>query len=315
MGVVRERALNMNGRKQLRILLVLGLLAGTAGAHASQAVCINGNTAADELLPLDRVTVAGAVERPIRIGRGSLEGGVRVNDAIEQAGGLTRDAYAIGAFLFRRIPSLATAPRGSSAYADLSAGALEALQIAMAGPYADEVRDALIDVLRRDRGFVRMPVAADAAMQRRFPERNPILKHGDVLYIPQRTGNIAVLGAVSAPGYTTFETGSLVEDYIEGAGGLLGGARLAVAGVYLPSGELRPLDQSPWKYQPQNVPPGSIVVVPYRNESLQRYARDARAARTLPRVTATADGGGGEDGQVASLLPPLAEATTQCPAP
>ena len=121
-------------------------------------------------------------------------------------------------------------------------------------------------------------------------------------------------GPAQGHSFVDFETGKLVEDYIEGAGGLLGGARLEVAGVYLPSGELRPLDQSPWKYQPQNVPPGSIVVVPYRNESLQRYARDARAARMLPRVTATADGGG-EDGEVASLLPPLAEATTQCPAP
>ena len=299
-----------------RLFALCGALVLVTGAvNASQAVCVTGSMATSELLPADKVTVAGMVERPSRIDMDSRPSAIRVSDAIEISGGLSRDAYALGSFLLRRIPPLSTAPRGGIAYADLSAGALEALQVAMAGPYEGEVRDALIEVLRRDRGFVRLPVAVDAAMQRRFPERNPILKPGDVLYVPQRTGNVAVLGAVSAPGYVSFQTGTLVDDYIEQSGGLLDGASLEAAGVYLPSGELRSLALSPWKYKPQNVPPGSIVVVPYRNESLQRYARDARAARVLPRVVASEDGAVTDTGAVDALLPPLAEASTSCPAP
>lgn len=278
------------------------------------AYCVTG-VQTEIALPPDAITVAGALsERSTTFVTPGPDGSLSIADAVARAGGLREDAYPLGAILLRRIPPLATAPRGGMAYADLSAGAMEALQIAMTGPFGGDTRKALIDVLRRERGFIRLPVAVDPAMRRRFPERDHRLQAGDVLYVPQRPGTVSVIGAVSAPGTVRFSTGRLVEDYLEAAGGLLEGARLEAAGVYLPSGQLRPLALSPWKYQPQDIPPGSVVVIPYREESLQRYARDAQATLALHNLQRREDiQDGTSSGQ--SLLPPLAEATMSCPAP
>jgi len=296
----------------------LNVAAGALGAcfaTSAATYCVTG-VQTEAVLPLDAVTVSGALDGQsttyVPVGAG---GSVTISQAIERAGGFREDAYPLGAMLLRRIPPLSVAPRGGMAYADLSAGALEALQIAMTGPFGGNTRKALVDVLRRERGLVRLPVAVDPAMRRRFPERDLPLQAGDVLYVPQRPGTVAVIGAVSAPGTVRFSTGRLVEDYLDEAGGLLDGARLEHAGVVLPSGQLRELALSPWKYQPQDIPPGSVVVVPYKNESLQRYARDAQATLALHTLQRRDEGNANVEGQVQALLPPLAEATMSCPAP
>lgn len=286
---------------------------GLSSVQPVDAYCVGG-VETDAALPRHAITVAGAIGGRSPTYVQPTAEGVSIAEALEQAGGLSRDAYPLGALLFRRLPEMATAPRGSQSYVDLSAGALEALQIVISGPASGTARDALVDVLRRDRGFARLPVAVDMPTRRRFPDRDLLLRQGDVLFIPQRPGLVAVIGAVKSPGAVAFSTGDLADDYLARAGGLLEGASQEAAGVYLPSGELRELAISPWKYQPQNVPPGSVIVVPYRNESLQRYARDVRARLTLNRLTAADDQDGDAEG-AAALLPPLAEATTSCPAP
>lgn len=277
------------------------------------AYCVAG-VETDAALPRQEITIAGAIAGSSPTHVLARAEGMPISEALKQAGGLRRDAYPLGALLFRRLPEMATAPRGSQSYADLSAGAMEALQIVISGPPSGAARDALVDVLRRDRGFARLPVAVDMPTRRRFPERDVLLRAGDVLFIPQRPSNVAVIGAVKSPGAIAFSTGALADDYLDRAGGLLEGASMESVGVYLPSGGLRELAVSPWKYQPQNVPPGSIIVVPYRNESLQRYARDARAQLALNELMAADGDRGGREG-AAALLPPLAEATTACPAP
>lgn len=301
-------------RRRSTWLTVAAVVWGALFSTGAAAYCVTG-VDTEVALPSDAVTVAGALggQSTAFVPVGD-NGSVSIAAAIQRAGGLREDAYPLGAILLRRIPPLSVAPRGGMAYADLSAGAMEALQIAMTGPFGGETRKALIDVLRRERGFMRMPVAVDPAMRRRFPERDLPLQAGDVLYIPQRPGTVAVIGAVSAPGTIRFSTGRLVEDYLEEAGDLLDGARLEHAGVYLPSGQLRELALSPWKYQPQDIPPGSVVIVPYKNESLQRYARDAQATLALHALQRRDDSGNAY-GQMQALLPPLAEATMSCPAP
>lgn len=281
-------------------------------AQAS-AQCVNAGSAAERFFPQPVITVTGAVGESLRIPADQAGDGIKASDALERAGGLRDDAYALGAILLRPLPKLATAPRGSAAHLDLAAGALEALQVAMSAAGTQAERDALIESLRKSRRYTRLPVVVDEAMRRRFPQRDLVLAPGDVLYIPARPATVTVIGAVASPGMREFRSGDLVGDYLERSGGLLSGARKGNAAVYLPDGELRPLSLAYWKYKPQNVPPGSIVIIPYRNESLQRYARDAHANLALAMRAADEAGEPSSARDAASLLPPPATATTACP--
>lgn len=294
------------------LIVFPALLAALGFAAQGRAQCVNAG-AAEQYFPRPVITVTGAVRESVRIPADQTGGSIKASEALERAGGLRDEAYALGAMLLRPLPKLATAPRGSVAHLDLAAGALEALQVAMSGAGTEAERSALIESLRKRRQYARLPVVVDEAMRRRFPRRDLKLLPGDVLYIPARPATVTVIGAVSSPGMREFRSGDVVDDYLERSGGLLGGARKGNAAVYLPDGELRPLSLAYWNYKPQNVPPGSIVIVPYRNESLQRYARDAHANLALAMRAAEEAGGPSSARDAASLLPPPPAATTACP--
>ena len=97
------------------------------------AYCVAG-VETDAALPRQEITIAGAIAGSSPTHVLARAEGMPISEALKQAGGLRRDAYPLGALLFRRLPEMATAPRGSQSYADLSAGALEALQIVISGP-------------------------------------------------------------------------------------------------------------------------------------------------------------------------------------
>lgn len=284
-----------------RSLLHRGLLYVLAGLLVPSGVlafCLQPTSGSP--LAKDAITVIGAVEQAGIVG----SKGARVDDAIADAGGLREDAYPLGAMLYRRLPD----ERGDSATAgverDLVAGALDGLQVALSGPFGGERRARLIAELRTEGRFMRVPVAADAALQRRFPERNPALAPGDVLFLPTRPETVTVIGAVRSPGQMAFHSGATADDYLEQAGGWLPGARRQRSAVYLPDGKLRDLSLSFWNYKPTAVPPGSIIVVPYRDESLQKYARDMLGASMFAELAQRQKSGdSAEKDPAMSMLP------------
>lgn len=283
-------------------LLRWGLLYAVVGVFlpsGAWAFCLQP-TSGSPLSP-DAVTVIGAVKQS---GATSAGEGARVADAIADAGGLHEDAYPLGAMLFRRLPEERGDFATAAAERDLVAGALDGLQVALSGPFGDERRTRLIGELRTDKRFMRLPVAVDTALQRRFPERNPVLAPGDVLFVPARPDTVTVIGAVRSPGQVAFRSGAMADGYVEEAGGWLPGARRQRSAVYLPDGKLRELSLNFWNYQPTAVPPGSIIVVPYRDESLQKYARDMLGASMLAELAQQQEAGDGEtDSAAISMLP------------
>lgn len=260
--------MNISRLRAVALAVPLLLSAGAASAFCLQPT-------AGSPLSAGEVTVIGAVEQP---GAHPPESGLRVSDVTAAAGGLREDAYPLGAMLFRRLPEARGSMNDAMVERDLTAGALDGLQVALAGPYGDERRKRLISELRVGKRYLRVPVAADPALQRRFPERDALLAPGDVLFIPERPTTVTVIGAVRSPGKLAFSSGNMADDYVDEAGGWLPGARKQRSAVYLPDGKLRQLSMNFWNYEPTAVPPGSIIVVPYRDESLQKYAREMLGA-------------------------------------
>lgn len=288
------------------VALTLLLAPGVAAGYCLQA-------SGDEPLSTTGVSIIGAVEEP-----GVLEGlsDQRVGDAIDAAGGLREDAYPLGAMLLRRLPEARGRMSDAMIERDLAADALDGLQVALSGPNDDARRMRLVAELRAGGRYARVPVAVDAALQHRFPERNVRLAPGDVLFVPARPTTVTVIGAVRSPGQFAFATGSMADNYVEEAGGWLPGARKKRSAVYLPDGTLRELSMNFWNYEPTAVPPGSIIVVPYRDESLQKYARKMLGASMFAELAQRQKEADAEaaDGEALSLLPqdPATEYRTYC---
>lgn len=217
-----------------------------------------------------------------------LQPGTRVS-AVLRDHPLRRDAYALGAALYRpgASPEAATPVEGQVSRAQLSA-----LQLMLSRADNDACGSALVDRLAARHSLLRLPVAVDSVTRRRHPDRDVVLAPGDILVVPSRPSAVMVAGAVRAPGAVRFESGSAIEDYVREAGGWASGARRGQTIVYLPQGELRPLSAGIWNYQRENVPPGSIIVVPARGLSAADAVQgmlDARAPSTGRGVVSEAD--------------------------
>lgn len=232
---------------RLALGLTVMLACGNAAASACDVAVLQSHFASGA------VHLVGAVAEP---GAVVPDDGARASDVIKQAGGLVDGAFPLGAVLLR--PSTGVASGAARGMARTST----ATQIAMGASGSDAILDAARDALATDGCLMRVPVAVDAVTRMRDPDADAVLQGGDVLFVPYRAGSVAVVGAVSEPGLVDFEPGATVAAYIERAGGWASGAHRGEVTVYLPQGSARPLHPNPWHYQPENVPPGSVIRVP-----------------------------------------------------
>ncbi len=245
----------------------------------------SGNLAAVRLAPRDSIRIPrGFSDRdtgPVRVlgevmrpGVYDIKRGERLSDVIARAGGLTQQAYAYGA-VFTRESARARQQEGfaraareiETALMTMASGAVQPGAPA-AGARGENLGDAiragreLAQGLRQAPAAGRMVIEANPAMLVGRPELDILLEPGDLLVIPKRPSDVAVVGTVLNPGALQFETGQRASDYVRAAGGL---GRFADAGrafVVLPNGMARPARISGWNLSNDPVPPGSLVVVP-----------------------------------------------------
>jgi protein involved in polysaccharide export with SLBB domain len=194
------------------------------------------------------VAIAGQVAYP---GRYALRSRAeRLTDLIGRAGGLTRDAYAGGAELYRN------------------------------GQREDGSRLRVVDRLERN-GAERADTAAIApelarrvgidlprAIARPDARENLILRAGDSVWVPEYDPTVRVLGAVNAPSSVLHRPGWNLDDYVAAAGGYSRGSDRAKAYVVQPGGRLQSVARR--FLFPDGVPapqPGAVVFVPDRDPS------------------------------------------------
>jgi protein involved in polysaccharide export with SLBB domain len=217
------------------------------------------------------VEVTGEVQFP---GSFHLLRGERLSSVLQRAGGLTKQAYPIGAIFLR--PSVASVreaayqreaddlqkqlvasvAQGGSALATAN-GAQGGLSAEAAGFVAEVIRQ-----LRTKPADGRMSVLAEPAAIAADPQADIELQPGDRLVIPTRPSEVDVTGEVLNPGSFRFSSQLDVADYINLSGGYDRYADEDRIFVINPDGTSRRVSDDLFNYEPSKLAPGSVVVVP-----------------------------------------------------
>ncbi len=200
-----------------------------------------------------RIVLTGQVRFP---GVYSLQSRTdRLTDLIDRAGGLTREAYPLGAALFRRSSALRSQEElikrltltDTSGLADTSASTL--------GIHLAE----------------RVGLDLPRALGNRADRENVILAAGDSLHIPEFDPTVRILGAVNAPTTLVHRQGWDVDDYVDAAGGYSRQADRGRAYLVQPSGSVESVKRRFLLPDSKPTPsPGAVVFVPERDPAERR---------------------------------------------
>jgi protein involved in polysaccharide export with SLBB domain len=213
------------------------------------------------------IVVQGEVRFP---GAFDMTRGERLSEALQQAGGLTQEAYPYGAVFLRR--SAAQLQKlGYERSADdiqkqlmMAVAAGAAPNAVNSGPTGEAAvfLQGLVQQLHNTQASGRVTVIADPATLATHPEDDIVLQPGDFLYIPQRPSSVTVVGEVLNPGSYPQKADRTVEDYIELAGGYGRYADDSYVYVVNPDGSSRPVQSSLFHFGSDRLAPGSLIVVP-----------------------------------------------------
>lgn len=229
---------------------------------------------------LGRVTIMGEVKYP---GTFDIRRGERLSSVLARAGGLTDQAYPLGAVFTRRSAAVAelqanlkearelqtalvaVAQRGSftSNVTPTSATPTAATTVQSTSNTSDLINNLILE-LRTTPAIGRITVTADPAVLQVHPETDIVMEGGDQLYIPKRPSTVTVTGEVLNTGSFAYRNELRVQDYIDLAGGTRETADESRIFIVLPDGTARPVQESWLSFTSSSniIPPGSTVVVP-----------------------------------------------------
>jgi protein involved in polysaccharide export with SLBB domain len=219
-----------------------------------------------------RITIMGEVRYP---GTFDVKRGERLSEVLARAGGLTNEAYPLGAIFTRRTAAIAETEANQREAKELEVALAAAAQrgsftsnvsgsnLGGGGPTAADVVNKLIDELRSAPALGRITVTADPAVLQVHQEQDIALEGGDTLYIPKRPSTVTVTGEVLNNGSFAYHNELTVKDYVAMAGGTRETADEDRMFVVLPDGSARPVEDSWLSFNSNNlIPPGATIVVP-----------------------------------------------------
>ena len=197
----------------------------------------------------------------------SVSSGERLSSVIRRAGGLTENAYPLGAAFTRKSVAISqklsfdrSADFIEQSIADtLISGSIEGISIEAMAPISN-----LIERLRQIEPQGRLIIQSDPYLIKENPELDLLLQDGDVLFIPKRPNSITVVGEVRTPSTHTFISGNKSTEYILSSGGFKDSADEDALFLLLPNGESRELTTRKLYKRKNSVDilPGSTIVVP-----------------------------------------------------
>lgn len=217
--------------------------------------------------------------------------GERLSQLVKRAGGLTANAYPYGAVFTRVTARTAERESYQRAATDLQEAMVTAVTSGALGKDASnsaQFLGAVIARLQSAEAVGRVVIEADPAILEARPEIDPIVEPGDLLVMPKRPISVTVIGQVLNPGSQAFTPGASLKDYIERAGGYSQAADDDRVFVILPNGTAQKLKASFWNYKAQDIPPGSVVVVPRDAAPFNLVAFSERIFGLLSNLAVTA---------------------------
>ncbi len=234
------------------------------------------------------VKISGELKFP---GSYGILRGERLSQLIQRAGGLTSDSYAYGAIFTRISARRAEEESYRRAASDLQEAAVTALTsgaLGKDGQVSAQFLGTVAQRLQDAKAIGRVVIEADPTVLQARPEIDPILEPGDVLLVPKRPISVTVIGQVLNPGSQAFAPGSALRDYVDRAGGYSQAADEGRVFVILPNGTAQKFKTSFWNYKAQDIPPGSLIVVPRDAAPFNGLAFSERIFGVLSNLALTA---------------------------
>ena len=235
------------------------------------------------------VTVSGEVARP---GRYYVQPGTPLASVLDQAGGLTPQAYVYGTVFTR--DSVRETQRLSyrRAISDLEL-ALKAQPLTNASqsttidPSRLQAVQSIVDQLRRREPDGRMVLNVTTA-DRNLPGA-VVVENNDSIYVPPQPVTVGVFGAVPSPASFEYVRGETIGDYLRQAGGFQKIADKSKIFVVRANGTLIARDSGRGDVMRAKALPGDLIFVPINASRGEFWARlrDIASAIT-PLVVTTA---------------------------
>jgi protein involved in polysaccharide export with SLBB domain len=168
----------------------------------------------------------------------------RLSDLVRKSGGALSSAYLQGAKLIRKRAE------------DEQTRAQSALRLTqMSG--RDSLSSAALNVAQN----YSVGIELDKALAYPGSDYDLVLTDGDVLFVPEYVGTVAVSGAVLFPNTVSYREGMSIKDYIDQAGGYAHRARKKAQIVVYMNGTI---SRVRWSGKAR-IAPGCEIVVPYKS--------------------------------------------------
>lgn len=231
----------------------------TAGDGRTGGIAGSGSTAGDgsfTLKPFDVVTIRTSPgyekQKPVAVLGEVLFPGVyalvgreeRLSDLVNKSGGALSTAYLKGAKLVRKKDE-DEQTRAQSVLKLTQIGGLDSISLANLN----------VDV------NYSVGIELDKALAYPGSDYDLVLTEGDVLFVPQYVGTVAISGAVLFPNTVSYREGANISDYIDQAGGYAHRARRRAKIVVYMNGTIarvKSMDKT-------KITPGCEIVVPYKS--------------------------------------------------
>ena len=222
----------------------------------------------------------------------------RISDVIKRAGGFTRYAYPLGAFLIRtekatgieqRLNNL-TKENTKKQLQSKKDNQLDATLLKTAGAAATGLaeKDSLqkstqVEKIYSNEGVVGINLAE--IMKHPGSKSDFFLEEGDNIYIPRELQTVRVMGEVLFPTYVGYQKGMSLGKYINNAGGFSLQAEKKKVFVLYANGTAKSTSRFMWIRSYPKIQPGARIVVPEKPTELKNKMSPAENIAVMTSVT------------------------------
>ncbi|MBV5283198.1 MAG: SLBB domain-containing protein [Paludibacter sp.] len=222
----------------------------------------------------------------------------RISDVIRRAGGFTRYAYPLGAFLIRTEKTTGIEQRMNELTKDntkkqlqskndnkLDATLLKTAGMASTGVTAmDSIQKAnQVEKIFKNEGVV--GINLDEIMKNPGGKKDFFLEEGDNIYVPRELQTVRVVGEVLFPTYVGYQKGMSLGKYINNAGGFSIQAEKKKVFVLYANGTAKSTNRFMWiRFYPK-IQPGARIIVPEKPAELKAKLSPGENIAVLTSVT------------------------------
>jgi len=222
----------------------------------------------------------------------------RISDVIKRAGGFTRYAYPLGAFLIRTEKATGIEQRMNELTKENTKKQLQSkkdnkldatlLKTAGMAPNGVSEMDSIQKANQVDKIFKKEGVVGiDLAEIMRHPggKKDFLLEEDDNIYVPRELQTVRVVGEVLFPTYVGYEKGMSLGKYINNAGGFSLQAEKKKVFVLYANGTAKSTNRFMWiRFYPK-IQPGARIIVPEKPAELKVKLSPAENIAVLTSVT------------------------------